>query len=182
MAPSKETKANSTEKKEKPTESRSEKKRSREQQRRNQVNEGLDKLTELVFLVDPALKAAARARVAQSNKASTPDSQLLSRVELVNTACTTLARVHMENQANLALLSRLQSGNLMTGMPYPSNVTGMPFIANQRLSSEAAPASSPAHESSNKEESSEGKTTEGNNDKTKEDGPVTKRLRKRRDS
>jgi hypothetical protein len=86
----------------------------------------------------------------------------------------------MENQANLALLSRLQSGNLMTGMPYPSNVTGMPFfIANQRFLSKAAPACSPAHESSNKKESSEGKTTEGNNDKTKEDGPVTKRLRKR---
>ena len=131
MAPPNETKENATEKAEKPTESRSEKKRNREQKRRNEVNEGLDKLTELVFVVDPALKAAARARASQNNKASTPDSQLLSRVELINTACSTLARIHMENQANSALLLRLQSGNLMAGMSYPSSVTGVSFLANQ---------------------------------------------------
>ena len=42
--------------------SRSEKKRDREQKRRNQLNDGLDKLTEVIFSVDPDLKAAARAR------------------------------------------------------------------------------------------------------------------------
>ena len=177
MASSKQTEGNSTEKAEKPAESsRSEKKRNREQKRRNEVNDGLDKLTELVFVVDPALKAAAQARASQNNKGSTPDTQLLSRVELLNTACSTLARVHMEKQANSALLLSLQSGNLMAGMPYPPSVPGMPINEAASAPSLAKPASS------NKVESSEGKTIEGGDAKTKEDGPVTKRLRKRREN
>ena len=81
-------------------ESRSEKKRSREQQRRNQVNEGLDKLTDVIFVIDPDLKAAAKTRAVNNNKSDVRDNQLLSRVELVNSAVATLTRVHQVRLVN----------------------------------------------------------------------------------
>lgn len=88
---------------------KSERKRSKEQERRNALNEGLDRLTELVFLVDPQLKAMAETRAAKNNK--TPSSeQLLSRVELMNSAVSTFARLHQENERNKAALAHIMTG------------------------------------------------------------------------
>jgi hypothetical protein len=87
--------------------SRSEKKRSREQQRRNQVNEGLDKLTDLIFFIDPDLKAAAKTRAVNNNKSNVKDNQLLSRVELVDTAVATLTRVHQVRHEIVAFIFML---------------------------------------------------------------------------
>eukprot|EP00544_Gedaniella_sp_CCMP2646_P009781 CAMPEP_0202494322 /NCGR_PEP_ID=MMETSP1361-20130828/11103_1 /ASSEMBLY_ACC=CAM_ASM_000849 /TAXON_ID=210615 /ORGANISM="Staurosira complex sp., Strain CCMP2646" /LENGTH=210 /DNA_ID=CAMNT_0049124759 /DNA_START=8 /DNA_END=640 /DNA_ORIENTATION=+ len=169
--------------------SRSEKKRSREQQRRNQVNEGLDKLTDLIFIIDPDLKAAAKTRAVNNNKSNVKDNQLLSRVELVDTAVATLTRVHQENEVNKMIVARLTAGNpgmlaLAMGLPgMGGNSVAYPSLGNQHLSREseavaglgAMAASSPSNTGS-----PESKTNDGDsNDAKKEDGPPTKRLKKR---
>lgn len=166
--------------------SRSEKKRNREQQRRNQLNEGLDRLTEVIFIVDPDLKAAARARASNNNRSSVPDTQLLSRVELIDTAVATLHRVHQQNE----MLRR----NLSVSMGHPG-MGGAPALyqslLNQHLSRETAAAASlgamaanppPDTPGNNQGSLKEKDADEGDTarcDNVKEEGePSTKKLKK----
>lgn len=108
---------------------KSEKKRNREQQRRNALNEGLDRLTELLFFVDPHLKTAAEERTAKNNKTSN-NEQLLSRVELVNSAVSTLGRIHQENERNKQAAALIMSSR---GMPTGIPPVGMNFAHHQSL-------------------------------------------------
>jgi len=110
-------------------ESRSEKKRNREQKRRNEVNEGLDRLTKVLFIIDPDLKAAAQTRATKAQGASTAnEAQLLSRVELINCAAETLARIYQENEQYKILTSQLgmtflaanRSGGRLAALPPPN--------------------------------------------------------------
>ena len=98
-------------------EPRSEKKRKNEKNRRNQVNEGFDALAKLIFHIDPQMKAAAQERAVgiNKNKSSSSsrvddDTKLLGRVELVNTAVATLARIHQENEFHKNAISRYAKG------------------------------------------------------------------------
>lgn len=99
--------------------SRSERKREREKKRRGDVNQGLDQLMMLVFAIDPELKAEAeeRHRKSHSNRVasrSEPEA-LLSRVELINAAVTTLHRVHQENEERRMVISQLSRELLSNG-------------------------------------------------------------------
>lgn len=92
----------------------SEKKRYREQKRRNAVNKGLDQLAELLFLIDPQLKATAIERAGldyPKGRASKSECHLLSRTELVNLAAVALARIHQDNEAHKGIIARLSNGN-----------------------------------------------------------------------
>ena len=96
--------------------SRSEKKREREKKRRSDLNQGLDQLMALIFMIDPQLKAKAEAeewhRKSHHNRISSREEPeiILSRVELINAAIATLQRVHRENEENKMLISFLTSG------------------------------------------------------------------------
>jgi len=95
------------------SESRSEKKRNREKKRRDDLNKGMEKLEELIFIIDPQLKAAAEERASKRPvgiRTSKEDTQLLSRVELVNNAVAALARIHQENEIRKTILAQLASG------------------------------------------------------------------------
>lgn len=96
--------------------SRAERKRNREQKRRNEVNQGLEELTKLIFAIDPQLKAEAEERARKTQGAARAgavnESQLLSRVELVNGAVATLSRVHKENEMNKLIIDQLMRGGL----------------------------------------------------------------------
>jgi len=88
--------------------SRSERKRNREQKRRDDVNKGLEQLTKMVFVIDPQLKAAAEDRAKKSHgRTAVPESQLLSRVELVTSAVATMGRVHQENEMRKVIIAQL---------------------------------------------------------------------------
>lgn len=166
--------------------SRSEKKRNREQKRRNQLNDGLDKLTEAIFTIDPDLKAAARARASSNNKSSVPDTQLLSRVELIDTAVATLQRVHQENE----MLRR--NLPLSVGLPGMGGAPALyQSLLNEHLSRETvaaaglgAMAASPSPNAPGADKTSqEGKTADegdsaGSDNAKKEGEPSTKKLKK----
>lgn len=98
---------------------KSEKKRDREQHRRNAFNEGLDRLTDLIFLIDPQLRIMAESRVTKIANKTPNIYQLLSRVELINSAVSTLARVHQENERTKLAIAQIMS----RGMP-PSGLDG----------------------------------------------------------
>lgn len=99
--------------------SRSERKREREKKRRGDVNQGLDQLMTLVFTIDPELKAGAeeRHRKSHSSKVSrrAEPEAILSRVELINAAVTTMHRVHQENEERKMIISQLSRELLSSG-------------------------------------------------------------------
>jgi hypothetical protein len=99
--------------------SRSERKREREKKRRGDVNQGLDQLTALVFTIDPELRAEAeeRHRKSHGNRVASkaePEA-MLSRVELINAAVTTLHRIHQENEERKMIISQLSRELLSNG-------------------------------------------------------------------
>lgn len=120
---------------------KSERKRSKEQERRNALNEGLDRLTELVFLVDPQLKAVAETRAAKNNRAPS-NEQLLSRVELLNSAVSTFTHLYQENQRNKAALYHVMSGGRV--MPVPVELGVYQSIVNNQSGKEGSNESASA--------------------------------------
>jgi hypothetical protein len=93
---------------------RQEKKRNREQQRRNALNDGLDRLLELIFEIDPNLKAEAEIRARQSSyRGRIPSIEhcLLSRVEILDHGIMTLRRIHRENEDRKLALARMSKDN-----------------------------------------------------------------------
>lgn len=144
-------------------ESKTERKRNKERRRRNQVNEGLDRLTSLVFVVDPPLKAAAKERALKNHSGSRKpktESQLLSRVELLVVLADIMARIHRDNTARKMFIAcfAAKNGSTMTGgeaPPFPPPPsTSVPTTPQEVVTEPAG-------------------TT--NDDCTKEDGPPTKR-------
>lgn len=92
---------------------RQERKRNREQQRRNGINDGIDRLLELVFAIDPELKLEAQERAQMnSSRGRIPSSEhcLLSRVEILNHGIMTLDRVHRENEEHKVILAHVMKG------------------------------------------------------------------------
>ena len=101
---------------------KSEKKRDREQQRRNALNEGMDRLTDLIFLIDPQLRVVAESRVTKNSSNKTPSTyQLMSRVELVNSAVATLQRVHQENERTKMAIAQIMSRGMPPSGPSTNN-------------------------------------------------------------
>lgn len=91
-----------------PTESRSERKRRREQKRRNDVNQGLDQLMEVIFIIDPQLKVKAMERANSEcgkGRALKTESNLLCRVELIKNSVATLARIHQDSEAHRSIIA-----------------------------------------------------------------------------
>lgn len=91
-----------------------ERKRKKEKKRRNDINQGLNVLAKVIFLVDPEKEAQAReghngGDSTEAAAAAVESSKLLGRVELVNAAVATLARVHNDNEVHKALIAHLTS-------------------------------------------------------------------------
>lgn len=92
-----------------------EKKRRREKQRRTDLNRALEQLSQVIFMIDPRLKAEAEERL---NRNSTNKSRriepgaMLSRVELINGASLTLQRLHRENEERKVVIAQLSGGVL----------------------------------------------------------------------
>ena len=84
-------------------ESRSESKKNREKARRGSINNGLDQLAELVFIIDPQLKETAGRALFGDTMAKVQHH--LSRVDLVNIAVATLARVYQENEVHKVFIA-----------------------------------------------------------------------------
>lgn len=107
--------------------SRSEKKRNREKKRREDVNQGIDQLMSLIFMIDPELKAEADDRQRKTHRDVVPKAKpeaLLSRIELINAAVATLQRVHDENEKRKMAITFLSKGLVHTknggsGPPHP---------------------------------------------------------------
>jgi hypothetical protein len=77
--------------------SQSEIKRDREKKRRNDINKGLDKLMQMILIIDPLLKVMLEERAeklqAAGSSSNTKDGQLLGRVELLSHVVGTLSRI-----------------------------------------------------------------------------------------
>lgn len=199
---------------------RAERKRNREQKRRNEVNEGLDQLAKLVFMVDPQLKADAedRARKTQSGvsiTAAPKENHLLSRVELVNSAVATLSRVHRENEMNKMIIQQLMRGGMsaggmppLVGAPNPLlpfgglgsaagimglTMAGMPGVTGANPQAAVAAAATAVGETvvaeasvtspqGKQKESAAAEEKDEKETEKEEDGPATKRLKRRQKS
>lgn len=128
-------------------ESRAERKRDREQSRRNQINEQYDALQELLFTIDPYLKLDCLERLnirhplsiahggAVANKTN---HQLLSRVELVNTAVATLTRVHQENEFHKSLVRQFLVMRGNSGISTLQQASIAPALAGALANPQAA--------------------------------------------
>ena len=172
------------------TATRSERKRNREQKRRNEVNSGLDQLTRLIFIIDPQLKAVAELRASKSHSGGrrppgVSDTQLLSRVELINSAVATLARVHQENEERKLMIARLTMGaapgNAGVNPLMGSAAGGMLGAASlMAAGSPLRMQGNPTQLGASGEKVSKAKEKEPV-DETKEGGPVTKRMKKRQE-
>lgn len=91
---------------------RQDRKRNREQQRRNALNDGIDRLLQLVFAIDPQLKVEAeeRARTGSSRgRVPSVEHCLLSRVEILDHGIATLQRVNRENEDRKVIIGRLMA-------------------------------------------------------------------------
>jgi predicted chitinase len=87
-----------------------ERKRIKEKKRREGMKKGFQELAKLIFLIDPDLKERATSRkksMGMRLSSSTDESQILDRVDLVNIAVTTLARVYKDNEVHKMLISHL---------------------------------------------------------------------------
>ena len=89
--------------------SRSQRKRDREKKRRGDLNNGLDRMLALVFMIDPELKAEAeeRARKNQGTKTTNTENPMLNRLELINNAVAILERIHRENEELKMIVAHL---------------------------------------------------------------------------
>lgn len=101
-----------------------ERKRNKERKRRSDITQGLDSLAQVIFLVDPGLEVLARKNLhGDPAKKAANSSKLLGRVELVNAAITTLARVHNDNEIHKALISHLTNRRSNHGEPESPDAT-----------------------------------------------------------
>ncbi|CAB9498994.1 expressed unknown protein [Seminavis robusta] len=90
--------------------SRSERKRHREKKRRSDVNKGFDELMSLLLEIDPEVRADAEERTSkgQCKRAlGAHEDNVLSRVDLIATACRVLKRVHTENEKHKKMIEEL---------------------------------------------------------------------------
>lgn len=169
---------------------RSERKRNREQKRRNEVNGGLDQLTRLIFMIDPQLKVVAELRASKNHSGGkrppgVSDAQLLSRVELINSAVATLARVHQENEERKLMIARLTMGATGNGgaNPLMGSAAGS-MLGAANLMAAGSPLrmqNNPMQMGESGEQASKTTKEKTPEDETKEGGPVTKRLKKRQE-
>jgi len=83
-----------------------ESKHNKERKRRSEINKAFDKLTELIFVIDPQLKERARKNLGDMNV----QNQALSRVELVTSTVAILAHIHHDSEAHKLLLAHLLRG------------------------------------------------------------------------
>lgn len=108
---------------------RMERKRQREKKRRTDVNKGLEQLMNVIFMIDPELKAEADERHKRSHRAQTEPESMISRVELINSAIATLLRIHQENEERKMVVSQLSKGLLAAAMGQGDNARSATLIA-----------------------------------------------------
>jgi hypothetical protein len=65
--------------------------------------------SEIIFVIDPDLKKRALKNSAGMLSTPTDESQLIGRVDLVNSAIVTLARLHQDNEVHKMFISHLTS-------------------------------------------------------------------------
>lgn len=97
---------------------RAERKRQREQQRRHNLNKGLDEMMAILFRIDPRLKDDSIERSNLQSRLGGPmsptvskneNNALLSRVEIVQYAVSTLERLHRENEERKMVIADLMA-------------------------------------------------------------------------
>jgi hypothetical protein len=107
---------------------RAEKKRDREKQRRSEINQGYDHLLDLLFRIDPKIRREAEVQAKRGKE----DQPLLNRLEIINSACAVLERIHNENEERKMVILHLSRGLLASGNngapPKPSPPPS--FVAN----------------------------------------------------
>lgn len=90
---------------------RAEKKRDREKQRRSEINQGYDHLLDLLFRIDPKIRREAEVQAKRGKE----DQPLLNRLEIINSACAVLERIHNENEERKMVILHLSRGLLASG-------------------------------------------------------------------
>lgn len=101
--------------------SRAEKKRDREKQRRKDLNGAYDRLSALLFKIDPKIREDADERSKIKTSGDGEDMLTFNRLELVNSAVDVLERIHRENEERKMVIIHLSRG-LLAG----SNSGGLP--------------------------------------------------------
>lgn len=130
---------------------RQEKKRNREQQRRNALNDGLDRLLELIFEIDPNLKAEAEIRARQSSyrgRVPNIEHSLLSRVEILDHGIMTLRRIHRENEDRKLALAHIvkEDPSAVPAVPAAAAATALAPPNHLVNHSSETPANTNAHD------------------------------------
>jgi hypothetical protein len=92
-------------------ESQAVRKRKREKLRRESINNGLDQLMNLIFVIDPEIKVAAEEKARLERAVGRRNNYLLSRVELMKIAVATMARFHQDNEVHRSILSHLSASH-----------------------------------------------------------------------
>jgi hypothetical protein len=123
-----------------------ERKRIKEKKRREGMKKGFNELAKLIFLIDPDLKERATSRKKSMGKRLSPaadESQLLDRVDLVNIAVMTLARVYKDNEVHKMVISHLTGETVQDNQGESEGTPPEPLDSTLRLPSVIVSALAP---------------------------------------